>query len=199
VRELSLHILDVLQNAREAGSGLVRLTVDENIPEDRLVIEVTDDGRGMTEEDVRRVTDPFFTTRKTRHVGLGLPLLAAAVGRCNGNLKIESKPGQGTRVMASFQHSHIDRAPLGNMARTLLSFLMGDPPCDLVYVHRRDGDAFELDTRLVRKELGPVPLLHPAVREWLWSYLEEGEEGLTHPLEEVSVRISSGARRSEHA
>jgi len=198
VRELSLHILDVLQNAREAGSRLVRLTVHENIAEDRLILEVTDDGRGMAEEDMKKVTDPFFTTRTTRHVGLGLPLFAAAAERCNGGLEIEKAPGRGLRVTASFRHGHIDRVPLGNMARTLVSFLMGEPPCDLVYVHRRNGKTFELDTRLVRKELGPIPLSHPAVREWLGSYISEGEEGLTGPGEEVSA-ASSGARRMEHA
>jgi hypothetical protein len=196
VRELSLHILDVLQNAREAGSRLVRLTIDENIAEDRLIIEVTDDGRGMAEEEMKKITDPFFTTRTTRHVGLGLPLFAAAAERCNGDFKVEKAPGQGLRVKASFQYGHIDRAPLGDVTRTLLSFFMGEPFCDLVYVHRRGGNRMELDTRFVRKELDPIPLSHPAVREWLRSYIAEGEEALTHPGEEASV-VSTGAEASE--
>lgn len=198
MRELSLHILDVLQNAREAGSRLVWLTIVENITQDRLIIEVTDDGRGMAEEDMKKVTDPFCTTRTTRHVGLGLPLFAAAAERCNGGLKVEGVPGQGVRVTASFQHGHIDRAPLGDITRTLLSFLLGEPLCDLVFVHRRDGNTFELDTRVVRKELEPIPLSHPAVREWLGSYIAEGEEGLTYPGEVVSMS-PSGARRMENA
>jgi len=198
VRELSLHILDVLQNAREAGSRLVRLTIDENVAEDRLIIEVIDDGRGMPEEDMKKVTDPFFTTRKTRHVGLGLPLFAAAAERCNGGLKVAKAQGQGLRVTACFQYGHIDRAPLGDMTRTLLSFLMGEPFCDLVYVHRRGGNTFELDTRFVRKELEPIPLSHPAAREWLGSYISEGETGLTDPGEEV-VMPPSGIRRMENA
>jgi hypothetical protein len=179
VRELSLHILDVLQNAREAGSTRVDLTIEEDLVEDRLTIEVRDNGRGMKEETVRRVLDPFFTTRKTRHVGLGLPLLAAAAERCDGRLDIDSAPGQGTRVRATFRHSHIDRAPLGDMAGTLLSFLLGEPPCDLVYLHRYGERAFRLDTDEVRRELGEVPLSHPAVREWLGIYIEEAEKDLT--------------------
>ena len=199
MRELSLHILDVLQNAREAGGRVVWLTIDERVTEDRLIIEVTDDGRGMPEEDMKRVTDPFFTTRRTRHVGLGLPLLAAAAERCNGGLKIEKVPGQGLRVTACFQHGHIDRAPLGDMTRTLLSFLMGEPFCDLVYVHRRDGNTFELDTRLVRKELEPIPLTHPAAREWPAGYISEGETGLTDDPGEEVVMTLSGTGRIENA
>ena len=198
MRELSLHILDVLQNAREAGSRLVRLTIEEDIAGDRLIIDVSDDGRGMAEEDMKRAADPFFTTRKTRHVGLGLPLFAAAAERCNGGLRIERAPGQGVRIVATFQHGHLDRPPLGDMTRTLLSFLMGEPLCDLVYTHRRNGKIFELDTRLVRQELGEIPLSHPQVREWLGSYISEGEETLTHPGEHSSM-IPSGSGRVEHA
>jgi hypothetical protein len=172
------------------------LTIDENIAEDRLIIEVTDDGQGMSEEDMKRVTDPFFTTRTTRHVGLGLPLFAAAAERSNGGLKVEKAPGKGLRVSASFQYGHIDRAPLGDMTRTLLSFLVGEPFCDLVYVHRRDGNTFGLDTRVVRKELEPIPLSHPAVREWLGSYIAEGEASLAHSREEASV-VTTGAEASE--
>ena len=179
MRELSLHILDVLQNAREAGATRVGLAIEEDLAEDRLTIEVKDNGRGMKEEAVRRVLDPFFTTRKTRHVGLGLPLLAAAAERCDGKLEIESTLGLGTRVRATFRHSHIDRAPIGDMAGTLVSFLLGDPPCDLVYLHRYDDRTFHLDTDEVHRELGPVPLSHPTVREWLGSYIEQAEKDLT--------------------
>ena len=178
VRELSLHILDILQNSREAGATLVRLTLDENRTSDRLTIEVEDNGRGMTEETLKRVRDPFYTTRTTRHVGLGLPLFAAAAERCNGSLELDSSPGRGTRVTATFQLNHLDRAPMGDIVDTIMSFLMGEPPCDLVFVHRRDGGEFTLDTREVRRELGPVELSHPSVREWLTGYLAESEEGL---------------------
>lgn len=178
MEELALHILDVLQNAREAGATLVRLTIEEDLAADRLTIVVEDNGRGMDEATRKKVLDPFFTTRTTRHVGLGLPLFAAAAEQCNGGLQVESAPRKGTRVTATFQHSHIDRAPLGRMAETLVAFLLGEPPCDLVYKHRRDGKEFTLDTREVRRELGEVPLSHPAVREWLQDYLTEGEQSL---------------------
>lgn len=186
MRELSLHILDVLQNAREAGATRVDLTIDEDFVRDRLTIEVKDNGRGMDQETAKRVLDPFFTTRKTRHVGLGLPLLAAAAEQCDGKLEIESASGQGTRVKATFRHSHLDRVPLGDMAATLLSFLMGEPLCELVYLHRYKDKEFRLDTGEVRRELGPVPLTHPAVREWLVSYVEQAEKGLAGSAAEAA-------------
>lgn len=187
MRELSLHILDVLQNAREADATLVRLTIDEDHATDRLTISVEDNGRGMGEETMKKVLDPFFTTRKTRHVGLGVPLFAAAAGRCHGSLALESALGKGTRLTATFQLSHIDRAPLGNVTGTVLSFLMGEPLCDLVYVHRQDTHDFCLDTRTVREELGEVPLCHPSVREWLREYITQEEEALARSAKVVSA------------
>jgi hypothetical protein len=175
---LSLHILDILENSIAAGATRVELWIEENLPADRLTIEIIDNGKGMDEEALARALDPFFTTRQTRHVGLGLPLFAAAAERCNGGLHIESSVGQGTRVVATFQHSHIDRAPLGDIKGTLLAFLLTERPVDLHYVHRVDGRTFEFDTAELRAELGDVPLTHPAVRRWLWEFIGEGEGGL---------------------
>ncbi len=173
--ELSLHILDILENGIEAGATRVELRIEEDLEADRLTIEVIDNGKGMAEETLPRVLDPFFTTRQTRHVGLGLPLFAAAAEWCNGELHVESQVGQGTRVVATFQHSHIDRAPLGDVKSTLLAFLLTERPVDLHYVHRVDGRAFEFDTAELRDELGDVPLTHPAVRRWLGEFIVEGE------------------------
>ena len=114
--ELALHVLDILQNAVEAGATHVDLAVLEDEPSDRLTITVIDDGRGMDEETTRRVLDPFYTTRTTRHVGLGLPLYSAAAEGAGGGLTILSHPGEGTTIEASFQLSHPDRQPLGDMA-----------------------------------------------------------------------------------
>lgn len=186
MRELSLHILDMLQNSLEAGATLVELIVDEDLLADRLTITVRDNGRGMDEATLAQVTDPFFTTRKTRRVGLGIPLFKAAAEHCNGSFAITSAAGQGTTVVAAFQHSHLDRAPVGDMAGTLLSFVLAGI-CDVRYVHRKkqgDGKAgetireFEFDTRKIKAELGDVPLTHPTVREWLRGFLAEGEAEL---------------------
>jgi len=178
VLELSLHILDILENSIAAGATRVELRIEEDLPADRLTIEIIDNGKGMDEETLSHVLDPFFTTRQTRHVGLGLPLFAAAAEWCNGGLHIESSVGQGTRVIATFQHSHIDRAPLGDVKGTLLAFLLTERPVDLHYVHRADGRTFEFDTAELRAELGDVPLTHPAVRRWLGEFIGEGEREL---------------------
>jgi len=178
VRELSLHILDVLENSVEAGATRIELLIEEDLRGDVLRITVTDNGRGMSEDMVERVLNPFVTTRKTRHVGLGLPLFAAAAQRCNGDLHIQSQLGVGTTVTATFQHSHIDRAPLGDVAGTVLAVILSERPVDIDYRHTLDGCTFELDTAEVRQELGGVPLSHPLVREWLEATLREGLAGL---------------------
>jgi hypothetical protein len=177
MRELSLHILDVLQNSLEAGATLVELAIEEDLAADQLVITVRDNGRGMDEATLAHVIDPFYTTRKTRQVGLGIPLFQAAAERSNGDLTITSQVGKGTVVRAVFQHSHIDRAPLGDMTGTLLSFILGGV-CDLRYTHRVNGQQFTLNTAEIRAELGEVSLSHPVVREWLREYIDEGEGSL---------------------
>jgi len=178
VRELSLHILDVLENSVEAGATRVELSIKEDLKKDVLEIMIRDNGRGMSKEFVQRVLNPFVTTRTTRHVGLGLPLFAAAAQRCNGDLRIESEPGVGTTVTATFQHSHIDRAPLGDIPGTLMAIILSDRPVDIRYRHKVNRRTFELDTAEVRHELGTVPLSHPSVREWLETTLQGGLQGL---------------------
>jgi hypothetical protein len=177
MRELSLHILDVLQNSVEAGATQVELSIEEDLVGDLYVIIVQDNGRGIDKLTLARVFDPFYTTRKTRHVGLGLPLFKAATERCNGGLMIVSQVGVGTTLRAAFQHSHLDRAPLGDITGTLMSFILGGG-CDLTYEHRVDGREFGFATSELKAELGEVSLLHPAVREWLREFIAEGEATL---------------------
>ncbi len=181
MRELSMHILDMLQNALEAGATEVELRIVEDLAADRLIITVRDNGRGMDAETARQAVDPFFTTRTTRHVGLGLPLLAQAAKQCDGELELQSALGQGTTVTASFRHSHLDRAPLGNMADTLLAFLLAERQVRLRYHHQVNGKMFEFDTAAFQAELGEVPLSHPQVWKWLREYIAEGEAELIAP------------------
>jgi Histidine kinase-, DNA gyrase B-, and HSP90-like ATPase len=177
MRELSLHVLDVLQNSVEAGATLVHLVIEEDLAADLFVITIQDNGRGMDEATLARVFDPFYTTRRTRHVGLGIPLFRAATERCNGDLLLTSQVGVGTTLRATFQHSHLDRAPLGDITGTLMSFVLGGG-CDLSYEHRIDGREFSFDTTEIKAELGDVSLLHPAVRKWLGDFIAEGEAAL---------------------
>jgi hypothetical protein len=178
MHEISQHILDVLENSVEAGASTIDLSVVEDPQADLLLIEVTDNGKGMTRETAERVLDPFFTTRTTRHVGLGLPLLREAARRCGGDLTIRSAPGQGTSIRADFSLSHIDRAPLGDLASTLLAVLLSGRPVDLRYTHRMGDREFGFDSAEVRRWLDGVPFGHTEVRRWLRETLEEGEASL---------------------
>ncbi len=191
MRELSLHILDILENALEARATEVELEIDEDLCADRLTISVRDNGRGMDAQTARRALDPFFTTRTTRHVGLGLPLFAAAARRCGGDLTLESVPGRGTAVTTTFRYSHLDRAPLGDVTGTLLAFLLSERGAWLrfTYHHRVNGRSFNLDTSAVRAELGDIPLSHPLVREWLHDYIAEGEAELAPAHQGVVIEI----------
>lgn len=174
MRELSLHILDILENSLEAGATKIWIEITEDSANNRLTINIQDNGRGMSEEILQRVGDPFFTTRTTRHVGLGIPLLRAATRRCNGDLSIRSQVGVGTQVLATFELDHIDRAPLGDMRATLLGAILSYREGDIHYRHQVDDRVFEFDTAEMRQVLGDVPLTHPQVREWLTEFLAEG-------------------------
>ena len=178
MRELSLNILDIAQNSLSAGAGLVTLTVDEDSGADSLTLRVEDDGRGMDADTLRRVRDPFYTTRTTRKVGMGIPLFRMAAEMTGGSLDIVSEPGKGTAVTASFGLSHIDRMPLGDMAGTVTALIQLNPGVDFVYRHTVDGRSFEMDTRELRAQLGDVPLSEPDVMEWIDGYLREHEDSL---------------------
>jgi anti-sigma regulatory factor (Ser/Thr protein kinase) len=178
VRELSLHVLDILQNAVEAGASRVSLEISEDAAADRLTITVKDNGRGMDAATLAKAANPFYTSRTTRHVGLGLPLWSAAAERAGGQMTIQSQPGMGTTVTASFRLGHPDRQPLGDITGTLLAFVLAERPVDLHYVHRSATSGFAFDTAEIRATLEDMPITHPAVRQWLAEYLAEGEESV---------------------
>lgn len=178
MRELALHVLDIIQNSLRAGATLIKVEIVEDTILDSLVITIEDDGRGMDGALVEKVVDPFTTTRTTRKVGLGIPLLKMAAERSGGEFSISSEPGKGTMVRASFQHSHIDRMPLGNIADTMWTVIIGNPEVDVIYRHLVNQRVFELDTREVKAEIGEDGLTLPVVIEWLRSYLEQGNSYL---------------------
>lgn len=163
MRELSLHILDIVENGLTAGATLIEMTIVEALSKDRLVITISDNGSGMPADKLENPSDPFITSRTVRKVGLGLSLLSAAAERCEGKLEIESKAGRGTKVTTSFQHSHIDRAPIGDMASTLATLLMGNPDVDFAYTHQIDDRSFSLDTREIKADMPDLSLQDPLV------------------------------------
>ena len=173
LRELALHILDLAEDSLNAGASLVTIDVIEDAPTDRETIRVTDNGCGMDAESVRRAADPYFTTRTTRRVGRGLPFLKQAAEMCNGSMTIDSQVGVGTTITATFQHSHIDRMPLGDLPGTILSLVVGYPQADFVYRHTTEGHTFEFDTRPIKAELQGIALSEPNVITYLKEYLQE--------------------------
>jgi len=178
LNELSLYILDLVQNSIEAGATFVKIEIVENLENDIFSISIEDNGRGIPKELLKEVTDPFYTTRKTRKVGLGLALASQLAKDCNGKLFIDSSEN-GTRVKIELQHSHIDRPPLGNIIDTLLLLVCGAPDVDFVYVHRVDRREFVFDTRRLKSVLGEdIPLNLPSVVEFIKEELSKGLSNL---------------------
>ncbi len=174
MKELSLHILDIGQNSVSAGADFIEIIVDEDTIMDSLDILIRDNGCGMDAETAQKVIDPFYTSRTTRKVGLGIPMFKANAEQCEGSFKLTSAPGVGTTLEALFKRSHIDRVPLGNMADTIMAMVMANPKGDLLYRHSLDEKVFAMDTREFREALGDVPLDEVEVLIWIKGYVAEG-------------------------
>lgn len=183
MRELALHLLDIAENSISAGSKSILIEVEENIQADRLKMAIEDDGKGMSPEMAACIVDPFVTSRTTRKVGLGIPLLKAAAEACNGSLKIESTEGKGTRVEVDFQRSHIDRMPLGNLANTILSLVIGSPEIHWKFRYIVDEARFEFDDKPIKEQLDGISLSQPDIISFIREYLQEGIAGLKPAVE----------------
>ena len=176
MKELSLNILDVAKNSVTAGATKIDILVEET-PE-RLTITITDNGCGMTPEFVSQVTDPFTTTRTTRKVGMGLPLMKMEAQMSGGDLSIESQVGKGTRVTSWFDPGNIDMPPLGDLTSSITTLIQGSPNIDFVFTHRTPQGEYTLDTGEIRQLMGDIPLSEPEVIVWLIDYLHENESNI---------------------
>ncbi|MFA5675759.1 MAG: ATP-binding protein [Christensenellales bacterium] len=172
MRDLSLHILDIAENSLSAGSSLV--TIDIKAQSDVLTIRICDNGRGMSEYMMERVKSPFVTTRKTRDIGLGIPLFALNCENSGGGLKVTSAPKEGTQILATLGLSHIDRPPLGDIAQTAAVLALTNENADFVLTASRDENKFSFDTRIIKETLGGVPISQPQVSAFIHQYLQEG-------------------------
>ena len=177
MKELSLNILDITENSVKAGATLTEIILEES--EEILTVTVSDNGCGMSEETVRSVTNPFYTTRTTRRVGLGIPLLLLAAEQTGGDVKIFSKTREefpdshGTAVVATFYKNHIDFTPLGDVVSTLQTLVQGHPDVDFRFVHKKGEREIEMDTRNMREVLEGIPLDSFEVITWLGESLKE--------------------------
>lgn len=172
MRELSLHIMDIIQNSIRADGKLINIEIDENKANNLMKITIEDDGCGMDEKMLENVKNPFATTRTTRKVGLGISLLEAACIRCEGNLNIESHPQKGTKVIAEMEYNHIDRAPMGRIDDTISSLFLYNY-IDFVYTHRVNDKKFILDTREVKEKVNGDDLSNAIIITWLREYIRE--------------------------
>ncbi len=173
--EISLNILDVAQNSISANASLIKISVSVSRTDDTLTVIIEDNGCGMSKEQVNKVTDPFYTTRKTRKVGLGIPFFKLAAESTGGTFSIDSTPGVGTVVKAVFGFSHIDRMPLGDIGSTIHTLIRYNTHIDFLYQYRVDERGFELDTREFKQVLGDVALDSYEVSEYIKEYLSENK------------------------
>ena len=173
MKELSLNILDITENSVKAGATLTEISINET--RDELLISIKDDGCGMSEETVRSVTDPFYTTRTTRSVGLGIPLFKLAAEQTGGRFEISSDTGEhhGTTVKAYFNKNHLDFTPLGDVISSITTLIQGHPDTDFLFTHTIGGKEISLDTRELRLVLEDVPLNTFEVLEWIKGNLED--------------------------
>ncbi len=183
MKELSLHILDVAENGINAGADCVMISVEEFCEENRFQITIADNGRGILPDLIQNITDPFYTTRTTRRVGLGLSLLKAAAEQCNGSMRIDSEPEKGTSVIAEFEYDHIDRAPLGDMCGTMITLIMGYPDVAFEYIHSVNNRRFEMKTMDIKNIFGNRSVNDPVVFRKIQQVLQEGLTRLRKPVE----------------
>ncbi len=179
MRELSLNVLDIAQNSVSAKATLITVEVIESTKENDLFIGIYDNGKGMDKETLESVKDPFYTTRTTRKVGMGIPLFKMAAEMTGGSFDIESEVGVGTKVKAYFKTNHLDFYPLGDMCSTVLMLITMNLHIDFVYRYKIDEKEFTLDTRNLKEVLGGVPLNEPSISQWIREFITENTKQLT--------------------
>lgn len=173
MEDLSLHILDIAENSINAGAKQIEIKIDVDSMKDLLTIEIKDDGKGMNEEVVKNVTDPFYTTRTTRKVGLGLPMLKEAAESANGKVEISSQEESGTKVTASFQLSHIDRKPVGDMTETIVALCSGNPDTKIKYIEICNNNKFIFDSSEIKNRIMDVKINSPEILIFIRKYIND--------------------------
>lgn len=178
MKELSLNILDISHNSIKAKATEISITISESVEKDLISIEIKDNGCGMDADFVSKITDPFVTTRSTRKVGLGIPLIRQAALDTDGSFKIDSEIGVGTTLYASFKLMHLDRAPLGDISSTITSLIMAAPDIRYIYTHLTDSGSFVLDTDELKAELEGISLAEPEIILWIGEYIKENLQNI---------------------
>lgn len=173
--EIALNVLDVTENSVRAEADYIEIDIAADTKKDILTIIIRDNGCGMSEEQVQSVTDPFFTTRTTRKVGLGIPFFKQAAESTGGSFEIKSRVKEGTCVKAVFGLSHIDRMPLGDINSTIYTLVIFNESIDFHYRYAYDEREFVLDTREMKEILGGVSFRDPEVSQFIREYLDSNK------------------------
>ena len=176
MKEISLHILDIIQNSVRAEATEISIIIIEDTLRNFLTITIDDNGKGMSEELTQGIKNPFVTSRTLRKVGLGIPLLNQLCEECEGGLVVESTLGKGTRLVATMQYDHIDRLPIGDMPSTITTLILAKPEIEYIYKHIYNSNEFLFDTKEIKKLLEGAPIWDLNIIKWLGNYLQENIE-----------------------
>jgi len=173
MKDLSLHILDIVENSISAKATFIEISIEENHQANTYWVTIKDNGKGMSREMLEKVTDPYVTSRTTRKVGLGLPLLMMNAERTGGHLSIISEEGKGTEIKALFINDNIDRLPLGDIAGTIVILASANPMIEFVYSHSVDGEQYVFDTREIKEALEDVAINDNHIFKYLKEMVNE--------------------------
>ncbi len=182
MKNIALHILDLVQNSARAEARMVQISITEDPGKDSYLLSIADDGKGMEEEVVEKATDPFYTSRTTRKVGLGLPLIQLNAERTGGSFTLSSVHGKGTKLEANFIYHHPDRLPLGEIEDVLVLLAVGLPLVRLVYIHKTPSGSYSFDTEVIREIIGEIQDSNLEVRKFL-------REMIVENLKEIKAEI----------
>ncbi|HAE17559.1 MAG: ATP-binding protein [Solobacterium sp.] len=183
MEDLAMQILELLMNSIHAGASHIYLTITESVKENLIQVHLEDDGKGMSEEFVAKVTDPFTTTRKTRKVGMGVAFFKGLTDMCNGRFEINSRPGTGTLITAELQRDWIDTPPLGNIGEMMMYCIQADENISYVLKYSNDKSDFIFQSDEVKAMLDGVSLLEPEILLWVKDYINEGIEHVKEDLQ----------------
>lgn len=175
MQELSLNILDIAQNSIKAKASLIEISIEKFTGDKTMTITITDDGCGMTNEQVAHVIDPFYTTRTTRKVGLGVPFFKMSAEMTGGSFVINSVVGKGTIIQAHYNYENIDMMPVGDIAATIVSLVSVNPNIDFVYLYAIDEQSFRMDTREIRTILEGMPVNSNEVLTFIKEFINENQ------------------------
>lgn len=178
MNDLSMHVLDIVQNSVSAGAKLIQVIIKINSLKDILSIEIDDNGKGMSAEKLEKLADPFFTSRTTRKVGLGIPLLKQTAEQSGGDVFLESQVGVGTKVLATFRYMNIDRPPLGDIANAIMLLVSSNPEIDFIFSYSKEENEYVFNTLEVKEVLGEIQINNITIFKYLEEMINEGINSL---------------------